>query len=144
MANVSKKGWTEEEKAHRWWCANPATDPEYQGRGYATRIVQQALKDRQKKTAAHSDWQQVLSTMCRNIWQWVSASVLKIIGIAYVSSSALATLSEVWNSFLVLVKSTSEKKESGIMIPPILCSTLYGFVLGKLGVVGAGGGGPYP
>ncbi|KAJ3864808.1 hypothetical protein EV359DRAFT_63714 [Lentinula novae-zelandiae] len=42
---VKKKGWTEEEKAHRWWCANPATDPEYQGRGYATRIVQQALKD---------------------------------------------------------------------------------------------------
>ncbi|KAJ3853372.1 hypothetical protein EV368DRAFT_81609 [Lentinula lateritia] len=45
MANVSKKGWTKEDKAHRWWCANLATDPEYQGRGCATRIVQQALKD---------------------------------------------------------------------------------------------------
>ncbi|KAJ4482075.1 hypothetical protein J3R30DRAFT_3699410 [Lentinula aciculospora] len=45
MAKLWKKGWTKEEKAHRWWCVNLATDPEYQGRGYATRIVEQTSKE---------------------------------------------------------------------------------------------------
>ncbi|KAE9394587.1 hypothetical protein BT96DRAFT_827522, partial [Gymnopus androsaceus JB14] len=45
MGDVSKKAWTKEDKAHRWWCVNLATDPEYQGRGYATGIVERVEKD---------------------------------------------------------------------------------------------------
>ncbi|ESK90418.1 hypothetical protein Moror_13666 [Moniliophthora roreri MCA 2997] len=31
--------FTDEERSKRWWCASLVTDPEYQGKGYATAIV---------------------------------------------------------------------------------------------------------
>jgi len=41
--------FTEEERTRRWWCSNLATDPGYEGRGYATAIVN-AVYDKAVKT----------------------------------------------------------------------------------------------
>ncbi|KAK7052918.1 hypothetical protein VNI00_004238 [Paramarasmius palmivorus] len=46
----SESLFTEEEKLHRWWCASLVTDTEYQGRGYATAIVN-AVYEKTAKTA---------------------------------------------------------------------------------------------
>uniref|UniRef100_A0A0W0FPK9 N-acetyltransferase domain-containing protein n=1 Tax=Moniliophthora roreri TaxID=221103 RepID=A0A0W0FPK9_MONRR len=36
--------FTKEETSKRWWCSNLVTSPEYQGRGYATAIVNAVLE----------------------------------------------------------------------------------------------------
>uniref|UniRef100_A0A0W0G5G1 N-acetyltransferase domain-containing protein n=1 Tax=Moniliophthora roreri TaxID=221103 RepID=A0A0W0G5G1_MONRR len=44
IARYGDPMFTKEEVSKRWWCSNLVTDPDYQGRGYATAIVQHGLK----------------------------------------------------------------------------------------------------
>ncbi|THU89926.1 hypothetical protein K435DRAFT_781417 [Dendrothele bispora CBS 962.96] len=39
MGELAKKVFTKEERESRWWCVNLATEPTYQGRGYATALI---------------------------------------------------------------------------------------------------------
>ncbi|KAI3600709.1 hypothetical protein WG66_014170 [Moniliophthora roreri] len=44
LSPAAKHWWMHTEVSKRWWCSNLVTDPDYQGRGYATAIVQHGLK----------------------------------------------------------------------------------------------------